>query len=137
MMQHDGVGSGLGASADRLGVVTDGSLTKGLTARLDVGKSVEDVRVGRFVKIQGDAWDFFCLVTDVALNAANPQVLDEPPPPDDGFLRDVLAGTATYGSIQLQPMLMLGKMALDGAATPLIGEPNGHGLDLIADGSIL
>ncbi len=112
----------------RLGVITDGSLTKGLTARLNQSQTVEDVRVGRFVKIQGDKWDFFCLVTDVVLNAANPQVLDEPPPPDDAFLRDVLSGTATYGSVLLQPMLMLAKDSVDGFADlgPRPGNGSGH-----------
>ncbi|MEA2639203.1 MAG: hypothetical protein QOF51_597 [Chloroflexota bacterium] len=98
---------------DRLGVVVDGSLTKGLTARLDRTCSVEDVRVGRFVKIQGDKFDFFCLITDVALGAANPHVLDEPPDPSDAFLHAVLAGTTTYGTVSVQPMLMLGKLAVD------------------------
>jgi uncharacterized protein len=112
----------------RLGVITDGSLTKGLTARLNQTQTVEDVRVGRFVKIQGEQYDFFCLVTDVVLNAANPQVLDEPPPPDDAFLRDVLAGTATYGSLLLQPMLMLAKDSLDSYAElgQIQAPGNGH-----------
>jgi DNA helicase HerA-like ATPase len=110
-----------------LGVVTDGSLTKGLTARLNGGKSVEEVRVGRFVKIQGNDWDFFCLVTDVILNAVNAQVLDEPPPPEDAFLREVLAGTATYGSILLQPMLMLAKDPLDGYGAIENGHAAGNG----------
>lgn len=104
-------------SQSRLGVITDGSLTKGLVARIDSSRSVETVRVGRFVKIRGERWDFFCLVTDVVLNAASTQVLDEPPPPEDAFLRDVLSGTATYGSVVLQPMLMLAKEPLGAVST--------------------
>lgn len=110
-------------SAVRLGVITEGSLTKGLTARLEPGCSIEDVRVGRFVKIRGDKYDFFCLITDVALGAVGPAVLDEPPDPADDFLHEVLAGTATFGSIMVQPMLMLNKQPAHEADLREIGKP--------------
>ncbi|HZT05645.1 MAG TPA: ATP-binding protein [Chloroflexota bacterium] len=93
-----------------LAVVVDGTLTKGITANLDADCSVEDVRVGQFVKIHGEKYDFFCLVTDVMLNAANADVLANPPDPSDAFTRLVLQGTNLFGSVSLQPMLMLGKM---------------------------
>lgn len=43
----------------RLGVVTGGSLQDGLTVRLDAGTSVEDMRVGKFVVVQGQRFTFF------------------------------------------------------------------------------
>ena len=101
----------LTARAARLGLVVDGSLTKGLTARLDGGCSVEDVRVGRFVKIEGEKYDFFCLVTDVVLDASSSAILNDPPDPADEFLRQVLIGTGAFGSLAIQPMLMLNKQA--------------------------
>src|SRR5581483_2201178 len=107
---------------DHLGLVTEGTLTKGLTARLDSSRSVEDIRVGQFVKIQGDKFDFFCLVTDVMLSAASPDVLMEPPDPSDEFMREVLAGTAIFGSVSLQPMLMLGKVPIEEADPSEIGK---------------
>jgi DNA helicase HerA-like ATPase len=91
----------------RLALVVEGSLTKGLIARLDERCSVEDVRVGRFVKIQGEKHDFFCLVTDVVLGASSNALLADPPDPADEFLREVLNGTGAYGSLAIQPMLML------------------------------
>lgn len=97
----------------RLGLVVEGSLTKGLTARLEGACSVEDVRVGRFVKIQGEKYDFFCLVTDVLLGASSDGMLDDPPDPTDDFIRQVLVGTGAYGSIAIQPMLMLNKQSAD------------------------
>src|SRR3954452_1167595 len=106
---------------DRLGIITEGTLTKGLTAHLDAAYSVEDVRVGQFVKIQGDKFDFFCLVTDVMLGAASPDVLMDPP--DDEFMTEVLAGTSIYGSISLQPMLMLGKAPIEEALPDELGKP--------------
>jgi DNA helicase HerA-like ATPase len=101
------------ARGGRLGLVVEGSLTKGLTARLEGACSVEDVRVGRFVKIQGEKYDFFCLVTDVLLGASSEGMLDDPPEPGDDFLRQVLVGTGAYGSIAIQPMLMLNKQSAD------------------------
>src|SRR5690349_6187688 len=96
----------------RLGIVVRGSLADGLQARLDGPSSVEDMRVGKFVKVRGEKHDFFCLVTDVLLDAANDQVLADPPPESEPFLRQVLVGTMTFGLVQVQPMLML---ARDGA----------------------
>jgi hypothetical protein len=97
---------------DRLGVVVAGSLVEGLTARLDAASSVEDMRVGKFVRISGEKHDFFCLVTDVELSASNAQIGEQPPDPDDGFLRQILTGTATFGSISVQPMMMFDRSLL-------------------------
>ncbi|NJL33575.1 MAG: DUF87 domain-containing protein, partial [Chloroflexaceae bacterium] len=91
---------------NKLGVVTSGSLIDGLTARLEAHASVEDMRVGQFVVIQGEKHEFFSMITDVVLEATNQKVLTDPPN-GDPFLHDVLAGTATYGTVNLSPRLML------------------------------
>ncbi|NJN19696.1 MAG: ATP-binding protein [Oscillochloris sp.] len=90
----------------RIGVVTNGSLMEGLTARLEGRESVEDMRVGKFVVIQGEKHEFFSMITDVTLEATNQKVLIDPPN-GDAFIHEVLAGTATYGSLQVMPRLML------------------------------
>src|SRR5689334_6106799 len=90
----------------RLGVITSGSLVEGLCARLEGRESVEDMRVGKFVVIRGDKHSFFSMVTNVVLEATNQKVLSDPPN-GDPFIHEVLAGTSTYGSIELKPMLML------------------------------
>jgi DNA helicase HerA-like ATPase len=108
---------------ERLGLITEGTLTKGLMAHLDATCSVEDIRVGQFVKIQGGKFDFFCLVTDVILGAANQDALADPPDPADDFMHEVLLGTSIFGSIQLQPMLMLGKVPIEDANPDEIGKP--------------
>jgi DNA helicase HerA-like ATPase len=46
------------------------------------------------------------MITDVVLEATNQKVLVDPPN-GDAFIYEVLAGTSTYGSITLKPMLML------------------------------
>jgi len=90
-----------------LATVIQGSLSRGLEARLNPGVSVEDLRVGKFVVIQGERHCFFGLLTDVTLATSNPQILVNPPRPEETLLQEVLAGTGTYGVIALTPMLML------------------------------
>jgi uncharacterized protein len=94
------------AHRGKLGVITSGSLVEGLKARIESLESVEDMRVGKFVVIQGEKHQFFSMVTDVVLEATTPKVLIDPPN-GDAFFHEVLAGTATYGLIALRPMLML------------------------------
>lgn len=89
-----------------LGSVIQGSLTKGLEVRLYPDVSVEDMRVGKFLVIQGVRSRFFCLLTNVSLGAASDRILANPPAIEDSFLREVLAGSGTYGTIELAPMLM-------------------------------
>lgn len=98
----------------KLGVITAGSLSEGLTVRLDGDTSVEDLRVGQFVVIQGDKHQFFSIIGDVELEASNADVLSDPPPEDDDFLRRVLVGTSTYGTFEATPMLMLSSDVTEG-----------------------
>ena len=98
-----------------LGSVIQGSLSQGLEVRLHADVSVEDMRVGKFLVVQGVRSRFFCMLTDVALGAASPRILANPPDPGNTFLQEVLAGSGTYGTINLTPMLMF---------TPTEGQPN-------------
>jgi DNA helicase HerA-like ATPase len=98
------------SSSTYLGIVTQGSLSAGLEMRLDMSQSVEDLRVGRFVVVEGKNHRFFSMLTDVTLSASNAAILTNPPQADD-FLLAVLAGTSTFGTVKVQPMLMLEKQA--------------------------
>ncbi|MEM9276653.1 MAG: ATP-binding protein [Cyanobacteria bacterium P01_F01_bin.143] len=89
-----------------LGLVIKGSLSDGLEVRLHPDISVEDMRVGKFLVVQGVRSRFFCLLTDVELGTASDRILANPPTMEDTFLMDVLAGSGTYGMIELAPMLM-------------------------------
>ncbi|WP_413175778.1 helicase HerA domain-containing protein [Anabaena azotica] len=93
-------------SGQPLGSVIEGSLTGGLEVRLHPDISVEDMRVGKFLVVQGVRSRFFCMLTDVSLGAANARIIANPPGWEDTFLREVLAGSGTYGMINLSPMLM-------------------------------
>jgi DNA helicase HerA-like ATPase len=93
----------------RVGVIVNGSLVGGLEMKLDDWYSVEDVRAGKFVVIEGEKSRFFCMVVDVRLDATNPQVLADPPEEEEDLIRQVLHGTATYGTVCLRPLLMMEK----------------------------
>ncbi|MDQ5967504.1 MAG: hypothetical protein QG625_3661 [Cyanobacteriota bacterium erpe_2018_sw_39hr_WHONDRS-SW48-000098_B_bin.30] len=96
------------APKNYLGIVIQGSLSQGLEMRLDVAQSVEDLRVGRFVVVEGANTRFFSMLTDVTLSSSNPNILLNPPQADP-FLMAVLSGVTTFGTVKLQPMLMLAK----------------------------
>ena len=89
-----------------LGLVIQGSLSKGLEVRLHANVSVEEMRVGKFLVVRGQRSQFFCLLTDVSLGSASPRILANPPEPGNDFLQEVLAGSNIYGTVELAPMLM-------------------------------
>jgi len=104
---RDRLSETIGESQRRtVGHVIEGSLLDGLVARLADGTDVEDLRVGRFVVIEGARNRFFSSVHDVKLAAANPMVLRSAPP-DSDLVRASLAGTQTYVTVELKPKLML------------------------------
>lgn len=94
-----------------LGSVIQGSLSQGLDIRLHPDISVEDMRVGKFLVVRGRRSQFFCMLTDVALGTGSQRILAHPPEPENLFLQEVLAGTGTYGTLTLIPMLMFTEMA--------------------------
>lgn len=100
----------LDTSQQLLGTVIEGSLSGGLEMRLNPEQSVEDIRVGKFVVVEGRNHRFFSMITDVALGTSNQKILLDPPG-HDGFIAQVLNGTGTFGTVSLQPMLMLEKGA--------------------------
>jgi DNA helicase HerA-like ATPase len=89
-----------------LGSVIQGSLSAGLEVRLHPDVSVEDMRVGKFLVVQGVRSRFFCMLTDVSLGTSSQRIVANPPSADDDFLREVLAGSGTFGTVNLTPMLM-------------------------------
>ena len=94
--------------SQRLGMVVSGSLTEGMEVRLDADTSIEDIKVGTFVNIQGQHMRFFGVVTDVALASMDPALPSSPPDVSNPFIARVVSGTAAYGTITVEPMLTLG-----------------------------
>jgi len=96
----------------RLGLVVGGSLSAGVDVKLDVGQLpggiIEDMAVGRYVVIEGATGrKFFSLVTDIALDNANPDLPKSPPDPDDEFVKHVYGSALAFGMLKVAPMLLL------------------------------
>ena len=92
---------------DRLGMVVAGSLTEGLKVRLDQDVEIEDIKVGRYVTVQGKLMRFFGVVSDVSLETSDPAMGSTPPDVSDPFIAEVVSGTAAYGAMGVEPMLAL------------------------------
>lgn len=93
--------------ADALGVITKGSLEKGIEMKLHPGVSVEELKAGTFVVIRGENHDFFSMITDVTLDASNDDILLHPPEASETLLLKVLQQTSIFTTVKLKPMLML------------------------------
>jgi len=92
-----------------LGVITGGSLTKGVEVRLDPSTSPEDLAAGRYVTIDGTRSRFFGMITDIELRSTSPDLAAAPP--DDAFVREVLQGTAMYALLKVSLMLRVDLIA--------------------------
>ncbi len=91
----------------RLGVVVGGSLSKGLDVKLDRETVIEELAVGRYVVVRGQQKRFFCMITDIMLDATNPAIRSDPPDLSDPFLREIYSGTAAFGTLHVAPMLTI------------------------------
>ncbi len=108
-----------------LGVITEGSLAKGLNARIRTRLPLEKIQTGQFVTIEADGVRFFGLLTDVTLGATSPGVLLDPPTPNDdtpALVREVLHDIYTFGDAHLQPSLALS--AQDNTPKPIRSVPS-------------
>ncbi len=90
-----------------LGQVVSGSLLEGLTMKLHPQESVEDIRAGKFVVVEGEKNKFFSMITDVTLSSSSKGLLEDPPGAGEDLMREALRGAIAYGAVSLKPMLML------------------------------
>lgn len=93
----------------RIGVITDGAFNAGLTARLDPECSTEERRIGEFVVVEGTENTYFSMISDMQLCATDKELLSDPPRDASSFVAKALVGTSTYATVQVKPMLMMGK----------------------------
>lgn len=105
-------------ASQRLGIVVAGSLNKGVEVRLDSSASVEDMAVGRYVTIEGEKRRFFGMINDISLGVIDQKLTLTPPDVSDPFMAEVLAGTSTYGTLQVSPYL-----TIEGDVTSLLEGP--------------
>ena len=92
-----------------LGTVVDGSLSAGLQVRINPRYSIEKLAVGRYVVIKGrqTGRKFFGIITDIALDASNPDLIRRPPASSDDFVVDIYSGSVAFGTMKVSPMLVL------------------------------
>ena len=90
-----------------IGVITRGSLERGIEMKLHPHVSVEEMKAGTFLVVRGQNHDFFSMITDVTLDANHPDILLSPPGEDEELLLRVLQGAAIFTTVKLKPMLML------------------------------
>jgi len=95
------------AGRREIGAVVGGALSSGLEVKLAASQEIEDLRAGAFVVVEGRRHQFFSMITDVRLTATADDAVANPPDISETLLREVLAGTSTYGSLFIRPMLML------------------------------
>ncbi|MSQ10948.1 MAG: ATP-binding protein [Dehalococcoidia bacterium] len=97
---------------NRLGIVVNGSLSKGLDIKLDPDVPIESVKVGQYVVVEpatptGQSLGrFFCVVSDLRLDATDPALASSPPDLSNPIVAQVIHGTATYGVAHVVPYLM-------------------------------
>ena len=87
------------------GIIVGGSLSDGLEVRLAGGSSIEDVKVGRLVTIEGKSHKFFGQVSDVILESSDRNLSAQSEEISNGLMSEVVTGTAAYGLIKVQPKL--------------------------------
>lgn len=89
-----------------LGVVTEGSFSRGLRVRLLDPAVVENLRVGSFVVLEGDRHRYFGMVTDLSLDTTDSAIAADPPLRSP-FLSRILRGTQAYAVAEIRPSLEL------------------------------
>ena len=111
MTEHSELEDILGPRVDEapLGIVVGGSLSSGLQIKIDPRFSMEKLAVGRYVVIRGRQTNrrFFGIVTDIALDATNPDLVRRPPDLSEDFVLEVYSSEVAIGTLNVSLMLML------------------------------
>ena len=106
--EHNGAGGFDAPERRLLGKIIGGSLSHGLDMRLEPHISLESVKVGQYVTVDGEQTRFFCVVSDLRLEATDAALASSPPDLSNPLVAEVLRGTGTYGVVHLAPTLTYG-----------------------------
>ncbi len=98
-----------------LGMVVSGSLSEGVKVRLDDGVSIEDIKVGTFVSIQGQRNRFLGVLTEIELESTDDSITSAPPDVSSPLVAQVMSGTVAYNTITVEPMLIIGADTMNAA----------------------
>ena len=103
------------------GTILRGSLSGGFDVRLNIDQSVEDVKVGTFCVVEGRRYDFFSMVVDEDIEAANPNALYETVS-NNSILNEIVHGTGIIEKVKILPMIIIDKQ--DGGIRPVKSIPS-------------
>ncbi len=98
-----------------LGMVVSGSLSEGVKVRLDDGVSIEEIKVGTFVSIQGQRSRFLGVLTEIELESTDDGITSTPPDMSNPLVAQVMSGTVAYNTITVEPMLIIGADTMNAA----------------------
>ncbi len=101
-----------------LGVVVGGTFNKGLQVRLSETTSSEQLQIGDFCVVQGDSKTYFGIIQDLALQTTDAGLMSVPPTLSP-FMAEILRGTATYATAEVQPLLMVDPTLENGGVQPV------------------
>lgn len=90
------------------GRVKYGSYKEGIVVELSHDQSIEEYRIGQFVKIDGKIYDFIGMITDLKLNVRNEDVFISPPE-NDPYLQQALNGPFLCSELEILPLITLAK----------------------------
>ncbi len=99
-------------SRGRMGVVTGGTFTKGLSVRLEGRTSSEALQIGGFCVVEGQEYLYFSMIQDLALQTTDVALMSTPPNLSP-FMLDALRGTSMYVVAEIKPMLMVQRLGED------------------------
>ena len=108
-----------------LGQVTAADSEKGVTVHLRRGQSVEQLRQGQFVVIEGQYVRFFGTISGFRLAATDPAVTQDPPDSESRLVHETLGRSTTYAECTVRPSLELTHTGSAEAAAPAGGGADG------------
>ena len=89
-----------------VGQIISGSFKQGLLLKLSNEYDIEDLRIGKFVIVEGEKGKYFSIVVDIELRTNNEKLLNFLRWPNGNYVRAFLKGTSAYGRIKVTPYLM-------------------------------
>lgn len=88
-----------------IGTILSGSLSEGLTMRLQPHILLTSIKTGKFVAIRYQDYTFFAIIVDIRLQVNNPDILLFPPAHDNQLLTEILQQRSMYVTVHLRPMI--------------------------------
>ena len=90
-----------------VGHIISGSLNEGFIVKINPSVSIEQIKTGQFVAIQGTSLLFFSIITNIQLECSSPEIFYDSPPAHNSLLHSILHSQHLYATIHIKPMLSL------------------------------